>query len=291
LTTTIESSEGKHSIGPGHPTVIAGMLINTLKDDALVAELVSGKLNRVRLLAEQQKLFGVGLLDIMIAHPQIDEKVMLPLACKAAHEVSGLPLSIDSADVDAVKRTLDIHPYKSIINSFNGEQKKIESVLPVVRESSSAVVGLCMGEEGMPYTVEGKMQAAAKLVNIIVDYGISRDDLLVDPLCYSAGVAPVDSLLVTLETIRQLKAQYGVTTFLGADNAGFGMPQKDCIDLAYVLAAIPAGINVVLLEPPTLSSLGLEGFTLFFAADFLAGNDPYGKRYLKFIRQHNLHKA
>lgn len=290
MTTTIESSEGVLNLGTGHPTVIAGMLINTLKDEALVEELKRGRLDRVKHLAEKQRLFGVGFLDIMIAHPEIDEEKMLPLVCKAAHDASALPLSIDSANMDAVRRTLDVHPYKSIINSVNGEQKKMESVLPVVKESRSAVIGLCMDDDGMPYSVEGKMNVAHKLARSIAEHGIPLDDLIIDPLCYTAAVSPTDSMRVTLSALRQVKEHIGVTTFLGTDNAGFGMPQKDFIDLAYVLAAIAAGVDAVLLEPPTTSTLGLEGFTLFFASDFLAGNDPYGKRYLKFIRRHGLHK-
>jgi 5-methyltetrahydrofolate--homocysteine methyltransferase len=291
MPTTIESSEGKTTLGTGYPTLIAGMLINSLKDDLLVAELVSGKLDRVKLLAEKQRLYGVGLLDIMIAHPEIDEKVLLPQVCLAAHDSSGLPLSIDSADAEALKRTLDVIPYKSIINSVNAEKKKLESILPIVKESGSAVIGLCMGDVGMPYSVEGKMNVARELVNTLARSGIDKDDLIIDPLCYSAGVAPPDSLHVTLKVLQQVKEEFDVTTFLGADNAGFGMPQKEYIDLAYVLAAIPAGVDAVLMEPPTTSTIGLEGFTLFFAADFLAGNDPYGKRYLKFIRKHGLHRS
>jgi 5-methyltetrahydrofolate--homocysteine methyltransferase len=290
MPTIIESSDGKLSLGTGHPTAIAGMLINTLKDDALTADLVRGKLDRVKLLAEKQKLLGVGFLDVMIAHPDVDEKELLPKVCIAAHESSGLPLSIDSADVDALKNTLDAFPYKSIINSFNGEKNKIETILPLVKESGSAVIGLCMDEGGMPHTVEEKMRLAQKLVDSAAEYGIEKDNLIIDPLCFSASVVPPDSLLVTLETLRLVKEQYGTTTFLGTDNAGFGMPQKDYIDIAYIMAAIPAGVDAVLLEPPTTSTLGLEGFTLFLASDFISGNDPNGKRYLKFIRAHNLHK-
>jgi 5-methyltetrahydrofolate--homocysteine methyltransferase len=290
MPTVIESSEGKLMIGTGHPTAIAGMLINTLKDDVLIAELVHGKLDRVRSLAEKQRLLGVGFLDVMIAHPNINEKELLPKVCLAAHKASGLPLSIDSADVEALQNTLDAYPYKSIINSVNGEKNKIETILPLVKESGSAVIGLCMDEAGMPHTVEEKMRVTQKLVDVIAEYGIEKDDLIIDPLCYSAAVVAPDSMLVTLETLRRIKQQYGMTTFLGTDNAGFGMPQKDYIDLAYAMAAIPVGVDAVLLEPPTTSTLGLEGFTLFFAADFLSGNDLNGKRYLKFIRAHGLHK-
>ncbi len=75
MPTMIESSEGKLTFGTGYPTVIGSMLVNTMKVDALIAELRHGKLDGVKRVAEQQRLLGVGLLNVMISHPEIDEKV------------------------------------------------------------------------------------------------------------------------------------------------------------------------------------------------------------------------
>ena len=93
---------------------------------------------------------------------------------------------------------------------------------------------------------------------------------------------------VTLELLQLIKQELCVTTFLGIDNAGFGMPQKDLIDIVYLMAAIPAGLDAALLEPPTCSTLGLLGITALFASDFLSGNDPYGMHFLSHIRSHGL---
>jgi 5-methyltetrahydrofolate--homocysteine methyltransferase len=291
MPTTIESSEGKLTLGTGHPTMIGSMLVNTMKIEALIPELRQGKLDKVKQVAEQQRMLGVGLLNVMISHPEIDEKEMLPKVCKAAHDASGLAIIIDTGDTEALKRTLDAFPYKSIINSFSGERNKIESILPIAKESRSAVIGLCMDDDGIPETAEGRFSIAQKLVDSAVEYGIEMDDLIIDTLCLSASVYSTDSMLVTLESLRKVKEKFGNTTLYGTDNAGFGMPQKDHLDMVYTIAAISAGADCVLLEPPTTTSkLGLEGYTLFLGADFLSGNDPNGKRYLKFIRTHGLHK-
>ena len=41
----------------------------------------------------------------------------------------------------------------------------------------------------------------------------------------------------------------GVATILGIGNAGFGMPDQTRIDLAYLLAAIPWGLDADLVDP------------------------------------------
>jgi hypothetical protein len=52
-------------------------------------DLIAGKVDEVKRLAEKQVGDGTGFLEVMIVHPQIDEEVMLPLVCKAAHDATG----------------------------------------------------------------------------------------------------------------------------------------------------------------------------------------------------------
>ena len=285
--TTLTSVDGEVTFGSGHPTVICAMTINTHKDEELAAELAVGKLDLVKRLAEKQRLAGVGFMHVMITHPELDEAKLLPEVCMAAHDASGLSLYIDCTNVETLTRTLDVFPYKAII-PVAAKEEDLNAVLPLVKESGSAVIGLCMDEHGVPDTAKERLELADKIWTRATGMGIPQEDVVIDPLCMTIAVAPPDGLRVTLEVLREVKERYDATTFVGIDNAGYGMPQKDLIDMAYLLAAIPAGMDVALVEPPTCSSLGLEGFTLFFAGDFMSGNDPYGKRYLTFIREHDL---
>ena len=287
--TTLKSSEGTLYFGTGYPTVISGMLINTLKDELLVEELSQGKLDRVKLLAEQQRIDGVGFLDIMIAHPELNERDLLPRVVSAAHDASGLPIALDCADPEALKNVLNVFPFKPLINSFTGEDKKISTILPLVKESGAAVIGLCLDDGGIPDSVEKRFDIARKLVKSCEDYSIDLENLVIDPLCLTASVFPGD-FVVTLDLLRKIKDTYDITTFLGVDNAGFGMPQKELIDLTFLISAISAGLDAALLEPFILSEFGKQLGVMFFAADFLTGNDPDARKYLSYIRSYRLHK-
>lgn len=285
--TTLTSVDGTCTFGTGHPTVLAAMSINTLRNREFAERLAQGDLDAVKRLAEMQRLNGVGFLQIMLAHPELDEKQLLPEVCLAAHDASGLPLYIDSGDVEAIERTLDAFPYKPII-SVNGEEEKMRAILPLVMDSGCAVICLCLDEVGIPDSVEGRMQVAEKIIERALAEGIDPDDLVIDPLVMAAGAVDPDSMHITLGTLRAVKERWGYATFLGIDNAGFGMPQKDLIDMAYLLACIPAGMDAALLEPPTCSTIGIEGLVLLFAGNFISGRDPYGKELLKFVREHGL---
>lgn len=285
--TTITSAGGKCTFGTGHPTVLAAMLINALKNEQLARQIIRGDLDEVRRLAEVQRQDGVGFLQIMISHPEIDEEEALPRVCQAAHEASGLPLYIDSSNVDAIRRTLDVFPYKPIL-SVSGEERRLEPMLQLVKECGAAVICLCMDGSGIPETAAGRLAIADKIVERAREAGIPDEDLVIDPLVMAAGVSGPESMPVTLEVLRQVKQKYGLATFLGIDNAGFAMPYKDMIDLAYLIAAIPAGMDAALLEPPLQSTIGREGLTLLFAANFISGRDPYARQYLAYLRRNKL---
>jgi len=282
--TIITSARGELIFGSGHPTVIASMLINTLNNETLTQALIRGDFDEVKRLAEKQSSDGVGMLQIMVAHPEINEEHTLPKACLAAHEASGLPLYIDTANPSALQRTLDAFPYKPLL-SVSAETSRMQAILPLTKASGAAVICLCMDGAGIPNSPEERFAIGERLIKEARAIGIPDDNLVIDPLIMATGVCEPEDILVPVDVLRMVKEQYGFSTFLGIDNAGFGMPKKDIIDLAFLLAAIPAGLDVALLEPPLYSLLGTGAVDLLFAANFISGRDPYAKQYLNRIRR------
>lgn len=287
--TILRGTEIITEFGTGHPTILASMLINTLKNEELAKEIISSNMDGVKRLAEMQRVHGTGFLHIMIAHPEIDEEKSLPLVCKAAEESSGLPMYIDSSNVLAIRRTLDVIESKPIL-SVNGEERKMQGMLPLVKEGKTAVICLCLDEKGISSNAEIRISIAKKIIDRAKALDISENDLVIDPLVMSAGVCDYDSMMVSLEGLRLVKERYGLSTFLGVDNVGFGLPFKDYIDFAFLLAAIPAGLDSALLEPMTSTEMGLRGIVQLNAVNFMSGRDPYAKNYSRYLRKNNLTK-
>ena len=59
--------------------------------------------------------------------------------------------------------------------------------------------------------------------------GIDRRDILVDALTMTISTG-AEAALVTLETVRRVKAELGVGTILGVSNISFGLPQRENIN-------------------------------------------------------------
>jgi 5-methyltetrahydrofolate--homocysteine methyltransferase len=73
-------------------------------------------------------------------------------------------LCIDTANPLALEAALSIYEGKALVNSVNGEEKSLQTVLPLVKEYGAAVIGLCMDDDGIPATPDARLQAAAKII-------------------------------------------------------------------------------------------------------------------------------
>ncbi len=279
--TVLTSRRGELHIGPAHPTVLINDQLRVMdqRPEAL-AELRAGRLDTLLELAEQGQRAGVDMVDILLTHPEVDEAALLPRLACAVHEALGCPISLDSRHPPALEAALKaLQPYKALINSVTAERESLETLLPIARHYGAAIVGMPIGHRhGLPRTVEGRLEEARIIIEAAGRHGIPREDIIIDAICLASSAEP-GSMMVTLQTLKALHEELGVTTILGIGNAGFGMPHGTSVVLAYLAAAIPWGLDAALVDPTTPQLLPTVR-----AADFLAGKDPYGLRYIAYYR-------
>lgn len=279
--TTLTSRNGTTEFGPGLPTLLINDQLRVMdQNPQVLAELQEGRLDSLLAMARAGQEAGMDVADILINHPDLDETRVLPQVAVAVHEALGCPISLDSRNPEALAAALAaLRPYKALINSVTAETDSLDSLLPVAREYGAAIVAMPIGHlHGMSRTAEGRLAEARVIVEAAQARGIPREDVVVDAICLASSAEP-DSMRATLRTVRALRDELGVTTLLGIGNAGFGMPERTYIDLAYLLAAVPHGLDAALVDPATPGLI--EGVR---AIDFLAGIDPYGKRYIEQYR-------
>ncbi len=279
--TSLSSRNGILEFGPGRPTVLINDQLRVMDQSPEVLEqLRQGRFGKLLELAQRGHRAGTDLADILINHPDLDEAELLPQVAVAVHQAIGCPISLDSRQPEALAAALAaLQPHKALINSVTAETDSLESLLPVAARYGAAVVGMPIGHQyGLPKTVAGRVAEARVIVEAAEAQGIPREDVVIDAICLASSAEP-DSMPVTLQTIQALRQELGVATVLGIGNAGFGMPEQTWIDLAYLLAAIPWGLDAALVDPATPGLI--ESVR---AADFVAGNDPYGSRYLQHYR-------
>lgn len=282
METVLKGKGKKVVIGPDRPTVILGERINPTGKKKLAAALLAGNLEVVRQEALEQVAAGADLLDVNVGAAGVDEVDLLPKAVKLVLETVDVPLAIDTADGKALAVALATHKElnpdgKPLVNSVNGEEASLQRVLPLVAEYGTAVIGLAMDEEGIPPTPESRLAVAKKIVDRAAEYGIPREDILIDCLALTVG-ADSKAGWVTLEAIRLVKEELGVNLALGASNVSFGLPDREVLNGAFLSMAIDRGLNCPIVDAAKVRSYIL-------AADLCLGRDEYSMRYLKGFRQ------
>ena len=274
--TLLKSNTREVIIGADRPFVIIGEKLNPTGLKKLGQALVEQNFDYVKQLAQRQVAWGAEVLDVNVGHPQIDEVAIMPKVVEAVLSVVDVPLCIDSNEPKILEAGLRLAPGKPLVNSVNGEEKQLATVLPIVRDRGAAVIGLTIGEEGIPATPEGRLAAAGTIIERAVKMGIPAEDIIIDPLVMTVGHNS-NAALVTLETIRLIKKEYGVNISLGASNVSFGLPDRHSVNSAFLALAIQTGVTTAITDPIKLGSS-------IKAIDLLLGKDANSMRYLKYFR-------
>ena len=278
METVLKSREQEIKISSESRFTIIGEKINPTGRKILAGKIKEGDYEYIRDLAKNQVEAGADVLDVNVGVPGIDEAQVLPEVAKIVSESVDVPLCLDSANHQALAAALAVLPGKPLVNSVNGEEKSLETVLPLVKEHGVSVIGLTMDDNGIPKEAETRVAIAEKIINQAAKLGIGIEDIVIDPLVLTVG-ADSNAAAVTLETIRLLKQEFGVNINLGASNVSFGLPDRHTVNQAFLSLAIGMGATCAITDPIKLTNTIL-------ATDLLIGHDPNGMRYIKYWRKH-----
>jgi 5-methyltetrahydrofolate--homocysteine methyltransferase len=282
METILQGTGKKVVVSDDRPTVIIGERINPTGKKKLSAALVEGDLDIVHREALEQVEAGADVLDVNVGAAGVNEVDLLPKAVRLVMDTVDVPICIDTADTDAMAAALEVHKElapegKPLINSVNGEEERLELVLPLVAEYGAAVIGLCMDDDGIPDEAEGRLAVARKIIERAAGLGIPKENIVIDCLALTMG-ADSKAGWTTLEAMRLVKKEFGVNLTLGASNISFGLPARETINGAFIAMAILRGLN-----SPIVDADKVQPYIL--AADLAMGRDEYAMRYIKAFRQ------
>lgn len=225
--------------------------------------------------AVEQFQAGADILDINMGVPNIDEAQMMKIAVKAVQEVVDLPVQIDSSDALAVEMGARYANGKVIINSVNGDDEVLEKILPIAKKYGAMVLGLTIDKDGVPKTVEKRLQIAEKIVNYASKIGIKKENLIIDCLTLTVG-AEQEQAIKTLQAIKLVKEKLGVKTVLGVSNISFGLPNRQIVNSHFMTMALSFGLDLAIINPNIAEMM--QSFRVY---NLISGNDKNGEKYIE----------
>ena len=259
--------------------VIIGERINPTGKKLLKEALRNNDMDYIYREGVTQTDAGADILDVNVGLPEIDEPTMMMNAVKGLQSILNTPLQIDTSDTVAMEKALRIYNGKPMLNSVNGKEDSMNSVFPLVKKYGGVVVCLTLDENGIPETVEGRISIAEKIINKAQEYGVSKNDLVFDPLCMTVSTNK-DNAKITLECVRRLKNELGVHTALGVSNVSFGLPNRELLNSSFFTLAMQSGLSAGIINPK--SEMMLNAYYSYCA---LIGMDDNFENYISNVTE------
>ena len=261
---------------------IIGERINPTGKKLFKEALLAGDMDYILGQAIEQVKGGADILDVNVGLPGIDEKDMMRRAVKAIQGVADVPLQLDSTIPEVLEEALRVYNGKPIVNSVNGEEKSLETVLPLVKKYGAAVVGLCLDENGIPKTAEGRFKIAKKILDRALSLGIRREDVYIDCLTLTVS-AEQEAAMETLNAVERVKKELGLRTVLGVSNISFGLPDRVKVSSNFLTMALTKGLDLPIINP------NIESMTAAVKAyNVLAGYDKNSVEYISRYGQQSV---
>jgi len=262
--------------------MIIGELINTSRE-GLEPAVKERDVEFIQDLAKKQEEAGADFIDVNCGTLVKGEPEALEWLVNTVQEVVDVPLCIDTPNPEALKKGLEAHEGKPIVNSITAEEEKYAAVLPLIKEYGASVVALTLDDDGMPKNADDRIRIANKLIEDLTNDGIPAEDIYVDPVIQPIGTDGKMGLEI-LNAIEKINNDHAESHLVcGLSNISHGLPKRPLLNQAFVVLAMSRGLDSAILDP-----LDKKIMSLVTASDTLLGNDNFCSNYVEAYQNDRL---
>ena len=244
-------------VGSSYGPVIIGERINPTGKKKCKEALQNNDMQYIMGEAEKQINEGAQMLDVNVGLPGIDEGEMMIKTVKSIQSTFNIPLQLDSSEPGVLEKALRYYNGKALVNSVNGKKAVMDAVFPLIKHYGGAVVALCIDEDGIAPTAEGRVAVAKKIIKEAALYDIPIRDIFIDTLTLTVS-SEQKTALETIKAIRILKEEYGrdgIQFVLGVSNISFGLPRRDIMNSRFFMLALEAGLTGCIANPASVAMM------------------------------------
>jgi len=168
-------------------------------------------------------------------------------------EVTDLPLSLDTMNMDAMEAGLKVGKNPKIVNSVSSVQERMDRLIPLVLEYKAKVVGLCTSEAGVPRDAEERVTNGYNLMMAFEAAGIGHDDYWIDPIVLPIGVAQdqVHALLDATQMFSELPDKPHLVCGLSnvSNKCGLTSENAEFVNRIFLAALMGHGMDGAIVDP------------------------------------------
>lgn len=231
-------------------------------------------------LALRQVNAGVDFLDVNAGTAPDREPDDMIWLINTVQEVTEARLCLDSANPKALKAGFTVVKKTPMINSLSGEKMRVDGVLPLACEHQTELIVLTCDDDGIPTTVEKRMEILDKLIAMTRAGGLPDSKLHIDPLVATVST-DIQSGNIAFESMRKILDKYPEVHITGGlSNISFGLPARSLVNQAFAVLAISAGMDSAIIDP---ENTDLK--SIIYAADVVLGRDRFCRNFTSAFRQ------
>lgn len=202
-------------------------------------------------------------------------------------EKLGSKLVVVSENVEALKQSLLIAKNPIIIGAVEYDIEKIDYLIDTVMAKNAKIIALIKDKRNNhSNSPEKSLLIAQKYIDYLLDRGMKRQDILLDPL-----IRPLEedfnSGRVFLDTLELFKLDFPqVKTMANVSQLAEGLPKRQLIASYFVSLAIAKGLDYIVTNVLDESFIASIITTMS-----IIGKDRNLQTYLKYCRSHKENKA
>ena len=230
-------------------------------------------------IATSQWKAGAGMIDANIGPAEDDGEDLMKWMVTTIQEVVPLPICLDTTNYKAVEAGLRVHNNqwgRSLINSTSNDPDRF-AMLEIAAKYNSQIIGLTVGKGGLPADAEERAAIAAEIMARAAEYGVSLEDLYLDPLVLQIATSQ-DHALQVIKAVRMFQELNDppMKTVVGLSNISNGCPKqlRPILNNYYLSLLIYEGLTAAIADPhevaPTAKTI-----------DVIIGRTLYAHSYLE----------
>jgi len=203
----------------------------------------------------EQKEKGMDYIDINLGPAKKFGTELMPWVVQVVQEaVPGMPLLLDSSNIDAIEAGLKVakpadKPH--IVNSIMARPERYERMVPMTAQYDADFVALMWGPEGLPRDENERAALAVELLYFANEAGIPNEKIWVDGIVTPVNIQQPQaiSLMVFQEMLQDIAP--GAQSTCGLSNISNGPPNhlRPILNQTYMVMLQKYGMASVISDP------------------------------------------
>ncbi len=236
--------------------------------------------NAIGEIARRQLAAGADALDLNVGTAADDPAKTMAWLAESVRAVCDATLCLDHPNIEVIRAGAEAAKSNFIINSTTGKEEDLAKFLPLAAETGAGLIALTLDEKGVPNTVDGRVEIAARILIAAEAAGLPPEKLFIDPVTLPVNVAQ-DQPKKLLEAIAQFKllSDPPPRAVIGLSNLASGSGEKSLLTGTFLAMAMGAGLDAVILDPEDTLLMNL-----MITGEVVLNRVIYNRDYLKAWR-------